>query len=71
MKNPNSFDWLVDGEAAHSTSANGSAPSHDDIAKLAYELWENRRHNALDGSAEQDWYEAEKLLQPGERVLGE
>lgn len=35
-------------------------PSHDDIAKLAYALWEAR--SCGDGLAEQDWFEAERRL---------
>jgi len=36
-------------------------PSHDDIANLAYALWEDR--GGGDGRAEQDWLEAERMLQ--------
>lgn len=47
-------------------------PAHDDVAKLAYELWEQRRRNGKDGSAEQDWFDAEAALRhPGERIIGE
>jgi len=37
-------------------------PSHDDIANLAYTLWE--AHGGGDGRAEEDWLEAERMLQP-------
>jgi len=36
-------------------------PSHDDIANLAHALWEDR--GGGDGRAEQDWLEAERMLQ--------
>jgi hypothetical protein len=36
-------------------------PSHDDIANLAHALWESR--GGGDGRAEQDWLEAERMLQ--------
>jgi hypothetical protein len=36
------------------------APSHDDIAKLAYALWEQR--GGGDGLSEQDWFEAEQQM---------
>lgn len=36
------------------------SPSHEDIAKLAYALWEERGRG--DGGAEQDWFEAERQL---------
>ena len=36
-------------------------PSHDDIANLAYALWEDR--GGGDGGAEEDWLEAERMLQ--------
>jgi hypothetical protein len=37
--------------------------SHEDIARLAYALWEERA--GAEGSPEQDWLEAErKLKQP-------
>ena len=35
-------------------------PSHEAIARLAYVLWEMR--GGEHGSAEQDWYEAERKL---------
>jgi Protein of unknown function (DUF2934) len=35
-------------------------PSHEDIARLAYALWEVR--GGADGSAEDDWYRAEAEL---------
>jgi hypothetical protein len=36
-------------------------PSHDDIANLASALWEAR--GGGDGRAEDDWLEAERILQ--------
>ena len=36
------------------------ARSHIDIAALAYELWISR--GCRDGSAEEDWFEAERRL---------
>jgi hypothetical protein len=35
-------------------------PSHDEIAKLAHALWEDR--GGGDGRAEEDWLEAERML---------
>jgi len=35
-------------------------PSHEEIARLAYVLWQAR--GGGDGSAEQDWFEAERQL---------
>lgn len=35
-------------------------PSTEDIAKLAYALWEERGDNG--GTAEDDWYRAEQLI---------
>ena len=37
------------------------ASLHDEIAKLAYALWE--AHGGGEGFAEQDWLEAERRLQ--------
>jgi hypothetical protein len=37
------------------------SPSQQDIANLAYALWQER--GAPDGSAEKDWIEAERRLQ--------
>ncbi len=34
---------------------------HEEIAKLAYAIWESR--GGGDGGAEQDWFEAERRLQ--------
>ena len=39
---------------------NTISPSHEDIAILAYALWEER--GGGDGGAEQDWFEAERQL---------
>ena len=47
-----------DGTGEESVAA---TPSHDDIARLAYALWEAR--GGGEGSAEQDWLEAESRLQ--------
>ena len=38
------------------------APSREDIAKRAYQIWEERGRPI--GSADVDWYEAERQLQP-------
>ena len=35
-------------------------PSHEEIARLAYILWQAR--GSGDGEAEQDWFEAERQL---------
>jgi len=43
-------------------------PSQQDVAKLAYALWEER--GMPDGSAEEDWIQAERQLrgeQPSKR----
>jgi hypothetical protein len=37
-----------------------SAPGSEDIARLAYQIWEERGRPV--GSAEVDWYEAERQL---------
>jgi Protein of unknown function (DUF2934) len=37
-------------------------PDHKAIARLAYEYWEERQQNNISGSAEDDWYRAEKHL---------
>lgn len=41
--------------------------STDDIAALAYELWQER--GCPEGSPEEDWYRAEQELKTGERAL--
>lgn len=49
-------------ETAESDSlAESAAPSHQDIAQLAFSLWEAR--GGAGGSAEEDWFEAERELQ--------
>jgi hypothetical protein len=35
-------------------------PAHDDIARLAYALWQSR--GETDGSPDEDWFNAERLL---------
>jgi len=47
-------------ELHHSSAVNVSAPSHEEIARLAYANWEARGRQ--DGSAEEDWYRAEQEL---------
>jgi len=37
-----------------------TSPPHEDIAALAYALWE--AHGGGDGGADQDWFEAERQL---------
>jgi len=44
-------------------SKDGHAPAHDDIAKLAHELWMQR--GCPSDSSEQDWLEAETQLRVG------
>jgi Protein of unknown function (DUF2934) len=50
-------------QTAFTESARGEHAtwSHDEIAKLAYALWEGR--GGGDGFAEKDWLEAEQRLQ--------
>jgi hypothetical protein len=37
-----------------------NGPTHDEIARVAYEIWKSRAGD--EGSPETDWYEAEELL---------
>lgn len=46
-------------ELSQANSEN-DALAHEEIARLAYELWESR--GGGHGSAEQDWLEAERQL---------
>jgi hypothetical protein len=46
--------------APGSVRAGNQAPSQQDIANLAYALWQQR--GSPDGSSEQDWIEAENQL---------
>jgi hypothetical protein len=55
-KNPVGVTDLVSDEPDFSATS----PSHEDIAILAYALWEER--GGADGGAEQDWFEAERQL---------
>ena len=41
-------------------SSSAPAPSHEEIARLAYSLWESR--GDAPGSAEEDWFRAEREL---------
>lgn len=42
-----------------------NVPSHDDIARLAHRLWEER--GCPEGSPDEDWLRAEALLQDSDR----
>jgi hypothetical protein len=44
-------------------SPDASQPCHDDIAQLAYHLWESRQQDGAEGSPDEDWLEAERRLQ--------
>ena len=57
-KPTNGSDYIAPQETAADRSL--VLPSHDEIANLAYALWE--AHGSGDGSAEQDWHEAERQL---------
>jgi hypothetical protein len=37
-----------------------ATPSHEEIARMAYSIWEGR--GGVGGSADEDWFEAEALL---------
>jgi len=56
---------LVEG----SSDTKGALPSHDDIAGLAHQLWEYRMRNHTSGSAEQDWFEAERQVRDAGKSL--
>lgn len=58
------MDFIVD-ESAIRQSTTARAPSHDEIAALAYALWLAR--NEEDGCPEDDWYHAEQILMVGAR----
>ena len=53
---------LLTGEvsAPHSNAADGTRPSHEQIAFLAYHLWET--HGRRAGTDRDDWFQAEQLL---------
>ena len=58
--------WPLAGRSANNPSAFGrinvsQTPAHEDIAQLAYTLWQRRGYAS--GSAESDWLEAERALQ--------
>ena len=60
-------DQAVAGQAGvHSAAAQFSRES---IEKLAYQCWLNR--GCPSGSAEQDWYQAERALLAADRVEGQ
>lgn len=42
------------------------APTQEEIAKLAYSLWQMREGNG--GSADEDWYRAEQEIQAGSKI---
>ena len=50
-------------------SRNKSSPTHEEIAALAYSLWEAR--GCPEGSAEEDWFNAERALNEQQSVSTE
>ena len=44
------------------TKAPAKAPTHEEIARLAYRFWAEGGYQ--DGRAEEDWYLAQRELQP-------
>jgi hypothetical protein len=47
-------------KSEHAAPEKKSAPTHEEIANLAYSFWEARRRPA--GSSWEDWFRAEKEL---------
>lgn len=55
------FTDLLSGEAVMSKDTGGrTEPSHDEVARLAYQLYETR--GRVDGKAMDDWLAAERQL---------
>ena len=48
-------------EAANTNNSSKTSTSTEEIAALAYQLWQER--GCPEGSAEEDWYEAQRKLQ--------
>jgi Protein of unknown function (DUF2934) len=44
------------------SNSNGADPNPEQIAELAYFLWQDR--GCPEGSAEEDWFNAERALRP-------
>ena len=51
------------------SSTDGPGPSHEEIARRAYQLWEERGNPA--GSHEEDWYRAEHELRHPSDAAGD
>jgi len=45
-----------------SVSQDVTQATKDEVARLAYSYWQERLSSDIDGSAEEDWYRAEKDL---------
>lgn len=50
----------------HQAGLPSEAPGHDEIAALAYQLWQDR--GCPVGSPDVDWAQAEASLQPGKEL---
>jgi hypothetical protein len=46
--------------ASRSAVADSASPSHEQVAVLAYHLWET--HGRRAGTDQDDWFQAERLL---------
>jgi hypothetical protein len=53
-------DWVSPPMGEYRDPQEKTRPSHDQIERLAYALWEQR--GRPDGSPEQDWHRAEQAL---------
>ena len=42
-----------------------TAPTHEEIERRAYELWQARARHGIEGTADQDWLAAEQELSKG------
>ena len=41
---------------------------HQQIQRRAYELWEERSKQSIEGTADNDWFAAERELSPGSPI---
>lgn len=63
MKNAESPELYTENETEQPSAADGEQqPTSSDVASRAYDLWQQR--GCPEGSAEEDWLEAERELGP-------
>jgi hypothetical protein len=57
---------VVQQPQSHQVSSNETGPTHEEIAVLAYSMWQAR--GCPEGNPEEDWFNAERALKANSKA---